>query len=75
LRDEKLLGRSANQLSGFNEKEQAVIELAEAMADTPSNVSAELHALLKKQFSEEQLFELSCPDRTRDLSRAFQSRL
>jgi alkylhydroperoxidase family enzyme len=59
LTDERLSAVSGNELSGFNDKERLVIELADAMADTPSNVSAELYARLEKQFSEEQLLELS----------------
>jgi len=42
----------------FNEKERQVIELADAMADTPSNVSDDLYQRLSQQFSEEQLLEL-----------------
>ena len=42
----------------FNEKERLVIELADAMAETPANVSDELFARLRKQFSDEQLLEL-----------------
>ena len=34
------------------------IELADAMTDTPANVSDDLHARLRKQFSEEQLMQL-----------------
>ena len=34
LSDERLLALSGNQLTLFNEKERAVIELADAMADT-----------------------------------------
>jgi hypothetical protein len=45
-------------LSPFNDKERLVIELADAMADTPSNVSEELYARLRNVFSEEQLLEL-----------------
>ena len=58
LSDEKLLALSGNQLSAFNDKERVVIDLADAMADTPSNISADLYARLQKQFSEEQLLEL-----------------
>ena len=58
LSDEKLLALSGNQLSAFNDKERVVIDLADAMASTPSNISAELYARLQKQFSEEQLLEL-----------------
>jgi alkylhydroperoxidase family enzyme len=36
-----------------------VIELADNMAATPSNVADELYARLRAQFSEEQLMELA----------------
>ena len=36
-----------------------VIELADAMADTPSNISDDLYGRLRTVFSEEQLLELS----------------
>ncbi|HKO95514.1 MAG TPA: hypothetical protein VJU86_00875 [Pyrinomonadaceae bacterium] len=42
----------------FNEKESLVVALADAMADTPSNVSDDLYQRLRAQFSEEQLLEL-----------------
>ncbi len=42
----------------FNDRERLVIELADAMADTPSNVSEDLYTRLRAQFSEEQLLEL-----------------
>ena len=42
----------------FNAKELLVIELADALADTPSNVSDELYKRLRQEFSEEQLLEL-----------------
>ena len=58
LTDEKLLAVSSNDLSIFNEKERLVIELADAMADTPSNISDDLYDRLKGTFSEEQLLEL-----------------
>jgi alkylhydroperoxidase family enzyme len=67
LSDEKLLavcrsavskGSGDDALSVLNEKERLVIELADAMADTPSNVSDDLYARLRAQFSEEQLLEL-----------------
>lgn len=35
-----------------------MIELADAMADTPSNISEELYTRLRAVFSEEQLLEL-----------------
>jgi alkylhydroperoxidase family enzyme len=66
LTDEKLLAvaKSAQppnndfDLALFNEKERLVIELADAMAEAPANVSDELFARLRNQFSEEQLLEL-----------------
>ena len=68
LSDEKLLavvrsaslskGSGDDELSVLNEKERLVIELADATADTPSNVSDDLYARLRAQFSEEQLLEL-----------------
>jgi len=42
----------------FNDTERLVIELADAMTDTPSNVSNDLYARLRNQFSEEQLMQL-----------------
>ncbi|MFN2491928.1 MAG: carboxymuconolactone decarboxylase family protein [Pyrinomonadaceae bacterium] len=42
----------------FSEVERLVIELADAIADTPSNVSEELYRRLRTQFSEQQLLEL-----------------
>ena len=47
-----------NDLSVFSDVEKLVIELADAMADTPSNVSDELYARLREKFSEEQLLQL-----------------
>jgi alkylhydroperoxidase family enzyme len=58
LTDEKLLALTGNDLSVFNEKERLVIELADAMADTPSNISDDLYTRLKSSFNEEQLLEL-----------------
>lgn len=42
----------------FNAKERLVIELADAMADAPADVSEDLYARLRNEFSEEQLLEL-----------------
>jgi alkylhydroperoxidase family enzyme len=62
LSDEKLLAVAAlerNDLSPFSRDELLVIELADAMANTPSNISDELYARLREKFSEEQLMQLS----------------
>ena len=48
----------ANDLSLFSDVERLVIELADAMADTPSNISDDLYARLREKFSEEQLLQL-----------------
>jgi alkylhydroperoxidase family enzyme len=58
LSDEKLLAVRGNDLTEVNDIEQFVIELADAMVATPSNVSDHLYARLRNQFSEEQLLEL-----------------
>ena len=46
------------EFSRFNERERLVLELAEAMVSTPSNISDDLYGRLRGQFSEEQLLEL-----------------
>jgi len=63
LSDEKLLAvvkvNDAVSEGLFNKKEQLVIELADAMANTPANISDEFYQRLRDEFSEEQLMELS----------------
>ena len=44
--------------TSFNDPERLVIELADAMTDTPANVSEDLYARLRQLFSEEQLMQL-----------------
>jgi len=58
LSDQKLLAVTGDDFSVFNETERLVIELADAMADTPSNISDELYSRLSKRFSAEQLLQL-----------------
>ena len=58
LTDEKLLALKGQDFAVFNDRERLVIELADAMASTPSNVSEDLYTRLRAQFSEEQLLEL-----------------
>ncbi len=48
----------SDQRTLFNDTERLAIELADAMTDTPANVSDDLYARLRKQFSEEQLMQL-----------------
>jgi alkylhydroperoxidase family enzyme len=59
LSDEKLLAVKGDELTAFNAKERLVIELADAMVAAPANISDDLYARLLKEFSEEQLIELS----------------
>lgn len=59
LTDEKLLALARGDLSPFSRDELLVIELADAMVATPSNISDELYARLREKFSEEQLMQLS----------------
>lgn len=58
LTSQKLAAVVGDDLTVFSDVERLVIELADAMANTPSNVSEELYACLRSQFSEEQLLEL-----------------
>jgi alkylhydroperoxidase family enzyme len=59
LPDDKLLALRSDDLSVFNDVERLLIELADAMTSTPSNISDDLYERLRAQFSEEQLMELS----------------
>lgn len=59
LSDEKLHAVLGDDMSIFNEAERLVIELADAMVTAPANISDDLYARLTKQFSEEQLMQLS----------------
>ena len=58
LPDEKLLAVVGSDLSALNDVECLVVALADAMATAPANVSDDLYARLRQQFSEEQLMEL-----------------
>jgi alkylhydroperoxidase family enzyme len=58
LTDEKLRAVLGDSREVFSDVERVVIALADAMTDTPSNISDELYAQLLSHFSEEQLLEL-----------------
>ena len=49
----------SGRLDAFSPPEAALLRMADAMADTPSNVSEELYAELRRHFTEEQLIELA----------------
>lgn len=59
--DDEIEAIRGGSLDGFAPPEAALLRLADAMADTPSNVnvSDELYAELRRHFSEEQLIELA----------------
>ena len=59
LTDEQLLAVRGEDLTIFKDIERLVIELADAMVATPSNISDELYTRLRERFSEEQLMEIS----------------
>ena len=59
LTDEKLHAVLGQDFSIFNQPERLVIELADAMVTSPSDITDELYARLCQQFSEEQLMQLS----------------
>jgi alkylhydroperoxidase family enzyme len=58
LSDNKLRAVLSADRTPFNDTERLVIELADAMTDTPANVSDDLYARLRNEFSEEQLMQL-----------------
>jgi alkylhydroperoxidase family enzyme len=58
LSDEKLRAVLGQDMTPFNDTERLVIELADAMTNTPANISDDLYARLRNQFSEEQLMQL-----------------
>ena len=58
LSDDKLRAVLSDDRTSFNDTERIVIELADAMTDTPANISDDLYARLRKQFLEEQLMQL-----------------
>jgi alkylhydroperoxidase family enzyme len=59
LTDEEIAAIREEQFEGFAPPEETLLKMADAMADTPSNVSDELYAELRQHFSEEQLIELA----------------
>jgi alkylhydroperoxidase family enzyme len=58
LSDDKLRAVLGDDRTAFNDMERLVIELADAVTDTPANVSDDLYARLRTHFSEEQLMQL-----------------
>ena len=59
LSDNEIAAIRSGDLARFAPGEAALLRMADAMADTPSNVSEELFAELRQHFSEEELIELA----------------
>jgi alkylhydroperoxidase family enzyme len=59
LSDDEIEAVRDGRFEGFPPQELALLRMADAMADTPSNVSDELFQDLRQHFSEEQLIELA----------------
>ena len=59
LTDEEIAAIREGRTESFAPPEVSLLRMADAMADTPSNVSEELFAELRRHFSEEQLIELA----------------
>jgi alkylhydroperoxidase family enzyme len=59
LSDDEITAISDGNFEGFAPPEAALLRMADAMADTPANVSDELYNELRRHFSEEQLIELA----------------
>lgn len=57
--DEEIAAITGGKFESFAPPEVALLRMADAMADTPSNVSNELYAELLRHFPEEQLIELA----------------
>ena len=58
LSDEKLRAIPGDDRTPFTDTEKLVMELADAITNTPANVSDDLYGRLRNQFSEEQLMQL-----------------
>lgn len=58
LSEDEVTALLASRFEAFSAPEQLLIRMADALADTPANVSAEVFAELRVHFTEEQLIEL-----------------
>ena len=59
ISDDEIAAIRDGRFEGFQPPEAALLRMADALADTPSNVSDDLYAELRRHFSEEQLIELA----------------
>ncbi len=59
LSDEEIGALLRGEFEKFPAPDQALLRMADALADTPANVSHELYAELRRHFSEEELIEFA----------------
>jgi len=59
LSDEEIAAIRGGQFEGFAAPDAALLRMADAMSDTPSNINDDLYAELRAHFSEEHLLELA----------------
>lgn len=59
LSDDEISSIVSGEINRFTPPELALLRMADAMTDTPSNVSEELYAELRQHFSEDELIELA----------------
>lgn len=59
LSDDEIAAVRSGNIDAFGPADAALLRMADAMADTPSNVSQELYDELLRHFSEEQLIEFA----------------
>lgn len=59
MSDEEIAAIRAGKVDEFALAEATLLRMADALAETPSNVNDELYTELRKHFSEEQLMELA----------------
>jgi len=59
LSDDEVEAIRNGNFATFGAPEAALLHMADALADTPANLSDELYAELRRHFSEEQLIEFA----------------
>jgi alkylhydroperoxidase family enzyme len=59
LNDDEIAARLRGEFEKFSAPEKALLRMADALADTPANVTDELYTELRRHFSEEELIELA----------------
>lgn len=74
LSDDEIDALLQSQFERFSAPDQALLRMADALADTPANVSDKLYAELRRHFSEEELIEFAA-DAGQENQRARANRL